>query len=97
MIAALQSSFTTFAVITAVTTSIALVGNRSKRIVRKQGDGEGIAMEARPGSRWWQMVPDGRCGSPIFRPTHNPTFLDDRPRIVIRESAGLGQEIMLQA
>jgi hypothetical protein len=37
------------------------------------------------------------CGSPIFRPTHNPAFLDDSPRLVIRESAGLGQERMLQA
>jgi hypothetical protein len=37
-------SHSPFAVITAFTTWIALVGNRSKRIVRKQGDGEGIAM-----------------------------------------------------
>jgi hypothetical protein len=50
-----------------------------------------------------QMLPEvismiaQACGSPIFRPTHNPAFLDDSPRLVIRESAGLGQERMLQA
>ena len=42
-------------------------------------------------------VDEETCGSPIFRPTDNPAFLDDSPRLVIRESAGLGQERMLQA